>query len=769
MVPSSCFGALASRAGLASICFKSASCLWFRAGWDPRAYHPLNNRPVIIPRGCLFARFMRAVSLLMRSLTAPSAPWTEGDGVADALVLHWHEPTMGAGMRVIGYCVEASTGGPFSPLVPNTGTKAPRLKLPLAALDPGSSYVFRVAAVFSGGDSSDCGPFSSPSLQFNYEDPSLPAAGASSLLQKARNAPAAKEMRSKRREGSRRRDGSRERSGGSREGHRSRKRGGRARDGGGRTRTVEASPVQAGPEQERLESMLARWELEFERRERRRPGLADKAASRFYSETARKLEALAAEPPPSQQLLAPPPNISPSPRSPVDAQGRGAQSFPQYPEEELRSYAAVLSASAGGSMEEHAAALSEEQLSRIVSVFRFHDTERVGYLGYDQFARAVRQLLGSSSQAGFEQMSLRAAFHKLDADHSSFIDFFDFLSFVQSSGAHSGGAESSGEIQSALSSWEADGLTQQEVSRAAAAFRRYDRERRGALSPRAFRKVVVKLGQAEGQQYTAEALDSLLRRADLDETGDIDFFELLQLLSRQKRILASREGERIGATSCDPSRRSGIERGRPQARAGTGAAHEAARCSLAEREGSAPCANVARGHAEASAPASAPAPSPRASWRPVPPPSAAAPPAAPSRASVPPPSRASAWIIDHVRSTVAARVSAAGGGNARGIEVGRAEVYGFELREALEADALLQAPHCPTCMRCLAPPMHPSPALFRPRRPLSAALSAPFRRTLGPLSASLPASFPPRFPPATHPPSHLPSAPPCPASAPPQG
>ena len=47
---------------------------------------------------------------------------------------------------------------------------------------------------------------------------------------------------------------------------------------------------------------------------------------------------------------------------------------------------------------------------------------------------------------------------------------------------------------------------------------------------------MVKAGAADGVEYTEAELQGLLRRADLDADGDIDFYELTELLSRQKRL-----------------------------------------------------------------------------------------------------------------------------------------------------------------------------------------------------------------------------------------
>ena len=87
-----------------------------------------------------------------------------------------------------------------------------------------------------------------------------------------------------------------------------------------------------------------------------------------------------------------------------------------------------------------------------------------------------------------------------------------------------------------VADFKSEGLTEAEVVRAAALFKRHDATHRGALSPRSFSSLMVKAGAADGIEYTEAELQGLLRRADLDADGDIDFYELTELLSRQKRL-----------------------------------------------------------------------------------------------------------------------------------------------------------------------------------------------------------------------------------------
>lgn len=166
---------------------------------------------------------------------------------------------------------------------------------------------------------------------------------------------------------------------------------------------------------------------------------------------------------------------------------------------------------------------------------------------------------------------------------------------------------------------ETDGLSPVEIERAAAAFRRHDADRRGVLSPRSFGAVVGKLAKADGHEYTDDELAGLLRRADLDADGEVDFHELLQLLARQKRILKAqarvndmrnaRHQQRAEEVATEEARRQREEAEANEARAAQLATEEAALRSAAaaekreaaEREAAAEvAAKAARAHDEES-------------------------------------------------------------------------------------------------------------------------------------------------------------------------
>ena len=84
--------------------------------------------------------------------TPPGKPWIEGGGPGAPYVLRW-APAGGPG-RIVGYVVEkrlvgGGEGTPFRQLTGNTGSKAPRFGLLSSHVEPGSAYIFRVAALMS--------------------------------------------------------------------------------------------------------------------------------------------------------------------------------------------------------------------------------------------------------------------------------------------------------------------------------------------------------------------------------------------------------------------------------------------------------------------------------------------------------------------------------------------------------------------------------------------------------------------------------------------
>ena len=331
--------------------------------------------------------------------------------------------------------------------------------------------------------------------------------------------------------------------------------------------------------------MIEKWESDFLVREGRRPGAADRASSRFFVATYHKRLELAslegdgeasgaggegrgvsgrrhkhkhksrggggaAALPVAQGDAASAgwregrANASIGVGFAADTKANGGGVEAHFASPGFVAYSSLIEAKAGapGAVAERDTEspdldLNETQLAKAVRAFRKHDSDGDGTLQYAEFAAAVRDMVEGDGRP-VEQLHLRAAFHRLDSDHSKSIDFHEYLQLCHPD--HGSGAARTDALHSLLYDLEEDGLSKDDVERAANAFRRHDADRRGALSPRSFGLVVGKLALADGHKYTDDELAGLMRRADLDADGEVDFYELLKLLSRQKRVLKAK-------------------------------------------------------------------------------------------------------------------------------------------------------------------------------------------------------------------------------------
>ena len=242
-------------------------------------------------------------------------------------------------------------------------------------------------------------------------------------------------------------------------------------------------------------------------------------------------------------------------------------------------YAEQLAAKAGGELPPEVGKMSDNALGQAVELFKKYDSDGDGVLGYSEFYALMTELAKLAGRK-HDPVSLRAVFHQLDVDNSRELDFIEFVQLAATGfsaapvkGVRRQTRKVSAEDEAAMeeafdevSEWQPeathkpppkndeermiqewaaefaqDGLTVAEVRRGSQLFRERDHDRRGAISPRSFFEVMKSIGAAQGQEFSLSELQGMLRRADSDADGDVDFYELLQLLARQKRLQAAKE------------------------------------------------------------------------------------------------------------------------------------------------------------------------------------------------------------------------------------
>ena len=244
-----------------------------------------------------------------------------------------------------------------------------------------------------------------------------------------------------------------------------------------------------------------------------------------------------------------------------------------------KAYAEQLAAKAGGELPPEIGKMSDNALGQAVALFKKYDSDGDGVLGYSEFYALMSELAKLAGRK-HDPVSLRAVFHQLDVDNSRELDFIEFVQLAATGfsaapvagvrrQARKGNAQDEAAMEEAfdevsvwqpaegghkappknaeermIQQWAAefaqDGLSVAEVRRGCSLFRERDHDRRGALSPRSFFEVMKSIGAAQGQEFTLSELQGMLRRADSDADGDVDFYELLQLLARQKRLQAAK-------------------------------------------------------------------------------------------------------------------------------------------------------------------------------------------------------------------------------------
>ena len=336
-----------------------------------------------------------------------------------------------------------------------------------------------------------------------------------------------------------------------------------------------------------------RWEVDFEKKQGRPPRSGDRSGSHYYTETYKKRAELRAQ---ISNLSA---NEDPAAGGSRGSGKRGSSSRSRErggdggsdahgaaadparggaaaPSSKAAKDAAALAAKAGGEVPAEAGRMSEAAMGQAVELFKKYDGDGDGVLGYSEFFELMKELAQLAGRK-HDPMALRALFHQLDADNSRELDFMEFLQLASNgfsaapvrrakaaADGRAGGADSHEAVDAetakeraamapeerVLHEWAdefaQDGLGLEDVRRAAALFKKFDHERRGAVSPRSFFQVMQGVGKEGGEEFSQAELQGMLRRADSDADGDVDFYELLQLLARQRRIQGAKQGEGAG-------------------------------------------------------------------------------------------------------------------------------------------------------------------------------------------------------------------------------
>ncbi|KAJ9602693.1 hypothetical protein H2200_012887 [Cladophialophora chaetospira] len=145
------------------------------------------------------------------------------------------------------------------------------------------------------------------------------------------------------------------------------------------------------------------------------------------------------------------------------------------------------------------AKLSDEELQAFKDVFALFDKDGSGTITAQELGEIMKSLGQNPSDSELQDM-----INEVDVDHSGAIDFDEFIKMMSTTVK-----------------------AQDFAHETRAAFNVFDKDGSGTISADELRQVMKSLGE----NLTDEEIDEMIREADKDKNGTIDYEEFVQLLS----------------------------------------------------------------------------------------------------------------------------------------------------------------------------------------------------------------------------------------------
>jgi len=143
--------------------------------------------------------------------------------------------------------------------------------------------------------------------------------------------------------------------------------------------------------------------------------------------------------------------------------------------------------------------LSDEEIKAFKDVFALFDKDSSGTITAQELGEIMKSLGQNPSDSELQDM-----INEVDVDHSGSIDFEEFLKMMSTTVK-----------------------AQDFAHETRAAFNVFDKDGSGTISADELRQVMKSLGE----NLTDEEIDEMIREADKDKNGTIDYEEFVQLLS----------------------------------------------------------------------------------------------------------------------------------------------------------------------------------------------------------------------------------------------
>ncbi|KAF1898302.1 hypothetical protein Lal_00033068 [Lupinus albus] len=141
--------------------------------------------------------------------------------------------------------------------------------------------------------------------------------------------------------------------------------------------------------------------------------------------------------------------------------------------------------------------LTDEQISEFKKAFSFYDKDGDGYITTKELGTVMRSLGQNPTEA-----ELKDIINEVDADGSGTIDFPEFLNLMAKKMK--------------------DTDSEEELKEA---FRAFDKDQNGFISAAELRQITIL-----GEKLTDEEVDKMIREADVDGDGQINYKEFVKVM-----------------------------------------------------------------------------------------------------------------------------------------------------------------------------------------------------------------------------------------------
>ncbi|CAL9104025.1 unnamed protein product [Musa textilis] len=161
--------------------------------------------------------------------------------------------------------------------------------------------------------------------------------------------------------------------------------------------------------------------------------------------------------------------------------------------------------------------LTEEQISEFQEAFCLFDKDGDGCITLEELGTVIKSLGQNPSEEELQEM-----IREVDSDGNGTIEFAEFLNLMSRKSVIGESCEYGGPSDRSCSSLQETNV-EEELKEA---FKVFDKDQNGYISASELRNVMMNLGE----KLTDEEVDQMIREADLDGDGQVNYEEFVRMM-----------------------------------------------------------------------------------------------------------------------------------------------------------------------------------------------------------------------------------------------